>query len=188
MTSLKELVKYIEEGKKRGHSHETLRKALLAQGVKLVKIEEAIEETKKVKKLRGWLDRHPFLKYWEPVIIYGIIILLISLMPAPPTPEVALGLAAIVTSGVKHFILYFGFSFLLGIACRHSKYWFLRLNHYTIAIAISILIGIIDEFNQGFVPGRYSEVRDVLTDALGAITAQAFRFVYKIVKQAAKKV
>jgi VanZ family protein len=40
---------------------------------------------------------------------------------------------------------------------------------YIFPVLITVLYGISDEFHQSFVPGRYSEVKDVASDAAGAL-------------------
>jgi VanZ family protein len=40
-----------------------------------------------------------------------------------------------------------------------------------LAWALAVLYAISDEWHQFYVPGRYSDVRDVLVDAAGALTA-----------------
>jgi VanZ family protein len=41
--------------------------------------------------------------------------------------------------------------------------------NYFFPVLITILYGISDEFHQSFVPGRDSEVKDVVSDAIGAL-------------------
>ena len=92
-------------------------------------------------KLEGKVKRHKFFFFWDPVILYFIAIIFISNYPTTPTPELAL-LGFAISDKIKHVILYFGFSILLGVACRHSKFNILRQNHFFIAIINNILSGI----------------------------------------------
>lgn len=41
----------------------------------------------------------------------------------------------------------------------------------SLAFALTLLYAISDEWHQFYVPGRYSDVRDVMVDALGALAA-----------------
>jgi VanZ family protein len=41
----------------------------------------------------------------------------------------------------------------------------------SLAFALTVLYAISDEWHQFYVPGRYSDVRDVMVDALGALVA-----------------
>jgi len=49
--------------------------------------------------------------------------------------------------------------------------WLLRRGGLSLraAIALAILYGLGDEWHQSFVPGRYSDLRDLLADAAGAL-------------------
>jgi VanZ family protein len=40
-----------------------------------------------------------------------------------------------------------------------------------LAFILTVLYAISDEWHQFYVPGRYSDVRDVMVDALGALAA-----------------
>ena len=108
-------------------------------------VEEFVEEEAK---------KHPFVFFWDPVILYFIAMIVISNWPTTPNPELPL-LGFIISDKIKHVVLYFGFSFLLGIACRHSNFRILRQNHIFIALLAGSLIGILDEVNQIRVIGRH---------------------------------
>lgn len=43
-----------------------------------------------------------------------------------------------------------------------------------LTIALAMLIGILDEFHQSFIPGRGASVRDVFIDAIGALMGVMF--------------
>jgi VanZ family protein len=45
-----------------------------------------------------------------------------------------------------------------------------------LALSLSISYGIIDEIHQYFVPGRFSEVMDVMADATGTLIGMGFYF------------
>lgn len=63
-----------------------------------------------------------------------------------------------------HVFEYFFLSvFLLGLVRSFN----LRYPHF-LACALAIFFGLVDEFIQGFVPGRISAVEDVMIDAIGA--------------------
>jgi VanZ family protein len=72
-------------------------------------------------------------------------------------------------SWAVHFLEYGVLALLLWQALRATP----RLNRRaaSLAFALTGLYAISDEWHQFFVPGRYSDVRDVMVDALGALTA-----------------
>jgi len=127
--------------------------------------------------MKGFLKKHQFIKYWDPVVIYGLFLLSMAFWPTTPSPESVIGWN--ISANIKHIIAYFGFSFLLGWAARHSKFSILNKRHYLFAVVIGISVGIIDEMIQGFVPGRHSQVSDVMMDFIGVIGAQGFRWILK---------
>ncbi len=76
---------------------------------------------------------------------------------------------------VIHCVVYAGFAVLIARAVRDSA----RPSPWPAVIAVvgAILYGMTDELHQSFVPGRSSDVHDVLADAVGAILgAAAFTF------------
>jgi VanZ family protein len=50
---------------------------------------------------------------------------------------------------------------------------------YSLPLLITVLYGISDEMHQGFVPSRNSEVKDVVSDAAGALLGAALVFVFR---------
>ncbi len=64
-----------------------------------------------------------------------------------------------------HFIEYLVLAALLYIALRESRS---PLAAALIAIAIASLYGVTDEIHQSFVPQRYPDPKDWLTDTIGA--------------------
>ena len=92
--------------------------------------------------IRKFLDKHQFFKYWDPVILYGVFLLSMAFWPHTPSPERLVGWS--IAANIKHIVAYFGFSFLLGWAARHSKFSVLRRWHYLFAVVIGVLIGIFD--------------------------------------------
>jgi VanZ family protein len=79
-----------------------------------------------------------------------------------PTPKGLVNL----TSITGHFTVYFVLAVLL--------WWVLGLfslsssGRYLTAWVLAVLYGISDEWHQSFIPGRYPDVLDVITDGIGA--------------------
>jgi VanZ family protein len=72
-------------------------------------------------------------------------------------------------SWAAHFAEYAVLAALLWQALRHTP----RLGRRAVALAfvLAALYAISDEWHQSFVPGRYPDIRDVLVDVAGALTA-----------------
>ena len=137
--------------------------------------------------VEGEVKKHPFVFFWDPVILYFLGIIIISNLPVAPTIETAI-LGYPIWDKIKHLILYFGFSFLLGVACRHSNFTLLRRNHYFIAITAASIVGIIDELNQGRIPGRNMELGDVYADMIGSVLAQGTRFILRLERRLLRRI
>jgi VanZ family protein len=83
------------------------------------------------------------------------------------------------TTALLHFIEFFILSFMLGVAFRHNSNKFLSKHAFILALVISGIYGILDEFHQAFVPGRFATISDALVDIIGALFAQIFRNLLK---------
>jgi len=68
-----------------------------------------------------------------------------------------------------HFGIFFIFSFFLFMTIKGKKE--IKTKYILIAILISIIYAITDEFHQLFVPGRVFSIKDILTDSLGSLSA-----------------
>ncbi|HLR03348.1 MAG TPA: VanZ family protein [Virgibacillus sp.] len=74
-----------------------------------------------------------------------------------------------------HFFEYMLLGALILHALRHRLF-----SGAIIAVFISAIYAMTDEFHQLFVPGRGAEIRDVMIDSLGAMTGVAIYFVLYI--------
>ena len=109
--------------------------------------------------------------YWIPVVFYmGIIFYFSSKTGGEihlPTPDY-----------IAHGAEYFGLSWLVQWA------WSGSINSkpgrgFWVAILISFVYGISDEFHQSFVPGRTPDAMDLLADTVGAMLAQVVWYGWK---------
>jgi len=109
------------------------------------------------------------IRRFVPSLAYMGLIFGLSSMAHPPVP---IG----IPDTAYHVPEYFVLTLLLFLALRDDEggrpailpRWLPAL---AMAIFASILYGASDELHQAFVPGRFSEVRDVISDAIGALLA-----------------
>ncbi len=124
-------------------------------------------------KVIDWLNKHPILVFQIPVLI---VIIIISFFSLATTPFQTVGVG---TGGIDfnllHFLAYFGLSFLLGIALRHSD----SKHPYLNAILITLFFSILMEGFQYFIPARSFDLMDIVYNFSGVLLGQAFRFVLK---------
>lgn len=109
---------------------------------------------------------------WAAVAAWMGLIFLVSGQPRLPV------LLQVADFGdvLGHFAAYAVLALLLrwamvGAGIRHAVIW---------ALVAALLYGISDEFHQSFVPGRHPDLWDVLADGLGAGTALAARFPWRL--------
>ena len=108
-----------------------------------------------------------FTWYWLPVLMYVGVILVISAQPNlhPPTQFQY-------SDKFYHVLEYFGLGVLLARALRAGRPAVVRSRTVMMAMALGVIVGVGDEIFQSFVPGRLSDVFDVLADATGVLLAQ----------------
>ena len=68
-----------------------------------------------------------------------------------------------------HFLVFGILAVLMARSFKKSKIKIINKYYHVWAIVLTALYGIIDEYHQYFVPGRFSTVGDWLADVLGAI-------------------
>ncbi|MEM9645475.1 MAG: VanZ family protein [Planctomycetota bacterium] len=72
-----------------------------------------------------------------------------------------------VNDKVKHFIGFFGLTFLLCYVSGGEHLW----RRFARVVGIILTYALFDEWTQGFVPGRTPDPMDFLADALGMFAA-----------------
>ena len=79
---------------------------------------------------------------------------------------------------IKPFVYHLGIFFFLGIfltlSMTNQKHSNNTLKLIILSIIIAIIYGILDEVHQIFVPGRYFDYLDILTDTIGIMIANVF--------------
>lgn len=115
---------------------------------------------------------------WLFVALWMLIIFILSHQPGLTS-----GLSSswdLVLRKTAHFLEYFILCFLLLRALRPHG----RLGHKSVlltAVVISLLYAVSDEYHQTFVASRCGQLRDVLIDSLGVLTA-AWLYVRRMVE------
>ena len=99
-----------------------------------------------------------------PLIVYWIILLFATSLPAQSVPSFGVG------DKVNHFLAYFILSILLYLTLSfQEKSIFAKRNSALLTIAVILLYGVLDELHQMLIPGRSAEFLDWTADAVGAI-------------------
>ena len=110
-----------------------------------------------------WLRRCPLLYLWLPLLAWMGLIFYLSAQPDLPTP--GLGWFDLALSGGAH-------AFVFGVlAVLWVRVLGVRRHAAPIALALTILYALSDEWHQTFVPGRCADPWDLLYDSLGAVLA-----------------
>lgn len=76
-----------------------------------------------------------------------------------------------------YLVLAFFLMILLNIISDHKDYWLTLL----IALVLSVVFAITDEYHQTFVAGRTGQIMDVIIDSIGAVVGLIFYTTYHIV-------
>ncbi len=106
----------------------------------------------------------PFLWLWAPVVVLMAVIFALSAQSEPPMPDNMSDVSA-------HSLAYAALAFLTLRALAGGFPARVTLRAALAAVAITVAYGVTDEVHQMFVPGRTAEVRDLRSDAVGAVCA-----------------
>lgn len=118
-----------------------------------------------------------FLRYQGPAILVAIILFILSSIPYPPPVILNVSYEDL----IMHAIVYSAFGFFVARALyNQTGYSRLKENLLLFTFLIGTIYGISDEFHQYFVPGRVSDILDVLADSVGTLIGFAvFNFTRK---------
>jgi len=117
------------------------------------------------------------LALWGPVAAHMVLILTLSSFPRLPAPPGRL------SDKQAHAIVY---AVLTGLLCRAlagGRSSGLTAGPIAVAVVVAVAYGVTDEWHQSFVPGRQSEVADLLADATGAGLAAVACFSWGIIER-----
>lgn len=115
-----------------------------------------------------------FLQYQFPAIGWALFLFVMSSLPDLPGPKLGIDFE----DKLQHLIAYSILGFLIARAFFYqNRYANWKKNFLWMAIIIGIFYGIMDEFHQYFVPGRFTDILDALADSIGTILgALLFRY------------
>ena len=105
-----------------------------------------------------------FLLYQSPVIFWAIVLFIFSSIHHPPQVKLFISF----DDKFKHVVVYCIFGFFIARAFYNQmRYSSLKRNLFLFTLLLGTLYGISDEFHQYFVPGRSSDILDVVADSIG---------------------
>ncbi len=120
----------------------------------------------------------PYSKYL--LIAWIIVILTVSSVPSLPTIKIDSGKSIIRLDYFIHFFEYGLLAFMAYVYFADLRFE-MSQKKYAIVTAGLIFLSMADELHQILIPGRYFNVKDMLSNVLGIIAALIFcRVVFRI--------
>lgn len=117
------------------------------------------------------LKNNSFPRYHLPTLIWGIIIFVVSSIPSDKIPNIQIfGIDKLV-----HIFAFFIFGFLIYRSIYFSignKLSFTKIAIYVILIIV--IVGVLDELYQGLIPGRSTDIYDLVADVIGGVLSIFF--------------
>jgi|Deesub1362B_J571_1020462.scaffolds.fasta_scaffold01085_13 VanZ family protein len=111
-----------------------------------------------------------FFYFYLPPVFYAGLIFYLSSIPDLTLPEWGLDFE----DKLIHFLAYFGLGLLAARAFHASNGGPLSRKDLILTVVVVTLYGATDEIHQIFVPGRYADVLDWVSDFLGAVAGTYF--------------
>jgi VanZ family protein len=115
-----------------------------------------------------------FLVYHLPAMAYATAIILMSSIPHLKSPEFRF----LLFDKLAHFVEYAVFAFLIFRSFSHISHKITRGWAFLLSALFLSLFALLDELHQYFVPGRYSDVYDLIGDILGALVVLAYLWIW----------
>ena len=112
---------------------------------------------------------------WGPAVLLMMVIFVLSSLSDIPAPPGGLSDVS------AHAIAYAGLGILMVRALAGARRSGVTVWSLVGGIALTTLYGVTDEYHQSFVDGRFSEGRDVMADAVGALSGAAAVWAWSIV-------
>jgi VanZ family protein len=112
--------------------------------------------------------------YLSATIAYALLIFLLSSLSGDKTEKLYLFKHS---DKIIHLLEYAVLCFLVSKALSSTLKENVRRYTGLIAVVISLLYAITDEFHQSFVPGRYASMYDIFADGIGAVISQIILYI-----------
>ena len=112
---------------------------------------------------------------WGPAALLMAAVFVLSSqanLPAPPGG---------ISDVFAHAVVYAGLGVLMLRGLSNARWPGVTPRSVVVAIALTVLYGVSDEYHQSFVDGRFAEMRDVMADAIGACCGAAAAWAWSIV-------
>lgn len=113
---------------------------------------------------------------WLPVVLYMAAIFFASSIPDPPVPSD-------VSDVSLHEAAYFGLTLLVIRAVARGEWRGVTAKTLAAAWLIAVAYGATDEWHQSFVPNRHAELRDLGSDAIGALAGTIVVGAWSIIRR-----
>lgn len=113
-----------------------------------------------------------FVRYHLPVILYGVLVISLSLIPNLTTPK----LRVIQTDKIAHFIEYALFAFLILRSFSNLGAKVSPRRAFWLSLAFLILFALADENVQRFTPGRDPNIADYAFDLAGGVLVLGLKY------------
>ncbi len=134
--------------------------------------------------------RYAPLVLWTGVILYAStdgfssgntsrIIRPILLWLFPEITEAQLGTVHLLTRKAAHFVEYAILAFLARRAFITSTREWLRSHWFALSLVFVVIVAVIDELHQSFVPERTGSIYDSFIDVTGGFTVLVFCWLYQ---------
>jgi VanZ family protein len=121
-----------------------------------------------------------FFRYQFPAIAWAAVIFYASSLPASKLPKFALTINDKVIHGTIFFVL--GLLVYRALEPRVKSITF-SWKRFLIAILAVVAYGFLDEFHQGFVPGRSVDIKDATADAVGGLISGIVLYLFSMRKR-----
>ena len=108
-----------------------------------------------------------FIRYWLPVLLYLTLIVTLSAQPGLRPPA-----RFDLTDKFYHTLEYFGLGLMIARAFRSGRRGTLPVLDMAMVVTLGLIVGASDEIFQSYIPGRESDILDVLADTTGVLLAQ----------------
>lgn len=115
-----------------------------------------------------------FAAYQLPLILYAALVLTVSSISGLPTPDLGIDFL----DKLAHFCEYFIFLVLMFRALANPPFSLSGFTGYLLAVILSIVFAGFDEYYQSHIPGRESDIYDLVADSMGIILGAFLVFLF----------